>query len=392
MTSEENYDYNLQDEDPNTIFDWNELIPTLVVYGVTFKLGIIGNCLIIFTTLRYRRMQSVTNVLLSSLAFSDLIVIIVCIPVKVAKLFSYTWMMGLFVCKVVHYMQNVSAISSVLTLMTISLERYYAIVHPMKAKYICTISQTKRIIALVWILSFLLAIPTLIAQIQLPVGQNNQFYWCVRDWNNIIIWRFHEIYMLIVILVGPFCVMTFSYTLICHEVWKVIKQRSVMTSEKALTRNHHSIKEQNNDNNEKDFEAIQLNNNKKKSIGKNGRDDIQMVKQVICMLVAVVVFFAVCWAPVLIDSVLTAFNVLPNIRIGWPKYMSTAFHLMAYLNSGINPIIYGFMSKNFRDTFKMKLCCSRRIKYRYRGSSNYSLQISRQISRTGSQTKNTTIR
>lgn len=43
---------------------------------------------------------------------------------QVAKLFSYTWTFGAFLCKFVHYMQNVSAICSVLTLTAMSIERY----------------------------------------------------------------------------------------------------------------------------------------------------------------------------------------------------------------------------------------------------------------------------
>lgn len=78
-------DYNYGTEDPHTIFFWNELIPTLVVYSITFVLGLAGNCLIIFTTFRYRRMQSVTNIFLASLASADLLLIIICIPVKVCK-------------------------------------------------------------------------------------------------------------------------------------------------------------------------------------------------------------------------------------------------------------------------------------------------------------------
>lgn len=45
---------------------------------------------------------------------------------QIAKLFSYTWTMGVFLCKSVHYMQSVSAICSVLTLTAMSMERYEA--------------------------------------------------------------------------------------------------------------------------------------------------------------------------------------------------------------------------------------------------------------------------
>lgn len=39
------------------------------------------------------------------------------------QLFSYTWEFGELCCKVLHYMQNVSAICSVLTLTAMSVER-----------------------------------------------------------------------------------------------------------------------------------------------------------------------------------------------------------------------------------------------------------------------------
>ncbi len=40
------------------------------------------------------------------------------------------------------------------------LYRYYAIVHPMKAQYLCTLSQARKVICGIWIASFVLATPT----------------------------------------------------------------------------------------------------------------------------------------------------------------------------------------------------------------------------------------
>ncbi|XP_019880303.1 QRFP-like peptide receptor isoform X2 [Aethina tumida] len=379
MADSNDYDgYYNNKEESYRVFFWNELIPPLVVYAVTFVLGLTGNCLMIVTTFRYRRMHSVTNVFLCSLASSDLLLIIICIPVKIAKLFSYTWDMGYVLCKTVHYMQNVSAICSVLTLTAISIERYYAIVHPMRAKYICTISQAKKIILVIWIVSFVLGEPTLHAQILYPVGINKTFFWCVRDWDHLAVWKFHEVYMLIIILIIPFCIMTLSYSLICWEVWQLMERRFVMTSEQALTRNHTV-----HGNSREDSE---LGNLKRSSKLKHTRDDTQMVKQVICMLIAVVVVFAICWTPLLVDNVLMAFDILPALRGGSLKQMNTAFHLMAYCNSSLNPIIYGFMSRSFRKGFLRTLCCSKDNR-----SKTNSVTL-RQNSRNGSQTRSTLIR
>lgn len=77
------YDYDYDYNENILSFAWDELAPTLIIYGITMVIGLSGNFLIIFTTYRYRRMQSVTNVLLASLASADLLLITFCIPVKV---------------------------------------------------------------------------------------------------------------------------------------------------------------------------------------------------------------------------------------------------------------------------------------------------------------------
>ncbi len=43
--------------------------------------------------------------------------------------------------------------------------RYYAILYPMKAKYICTKDRTRRVIVLLWALSFALAAPIIYGQV-----------------------------------------------------------------------------------------------------------------------------------------------------------------------------------------------------------------------------------
>lgn len=50
--------------------------------------------------------------------------------------------------------------------------RYYAIVHPIRAQYVCTISQARRIIIATWIAAFLLAVPILFAQVCVTINFN----------------------------------------------------------------------------------------------------------------------------------------------------------------------------------------------------------------------------
>ena len=74
------------------------------------------------------------------------------------------------------------------------------------------------------------------------------------------------------------------------------------------------------------------------------------------MLVTIVLLFVICWAPILVNNILVAFDVLPELHDPPYKYMREAFHIMSYANSCVNPIAYGFMSRNFRQTFKRSLC------------------------------------
>lgn len=301
-----------------------ELLITGIVYGLTFLVGIIGNSLIVYSVVHFRRMKSLSNVFLASLATADLILIIFCVPVKFAQLFSYTWTFGKFLCIFVHYIQNLSAICSVYTLTAMSIERYYAIMYPVECRYICTMSQTKRIIILTWLGSIIMAMPVLWTQILMEVGDDeHRGYWCVRDWANQIGWKSYEIYMLTIILIVPLIIMTYSYAHICNKLWSEMHNRksTFPLSQPAV--------------------YIDASANK--------------MSQVIKMLIVVVVIFVLCWSPILIINVLTAFAIMPSLNYGHVKAIRTTFHLFSYANSCVNPIIYGFMSRNFRASFRAAL-------------------------------------
>ena len=89
-----------------------------------------------------------------------------------------------------------------------------------------------------------------------------------------------------------------------------------------------------------------------------------IILQVINMLVAIIVLFAICWGPSLIDNVLIAFGVLNQLHYGYLKPMRMAFSLMSYANSCVNPVVYVFMSKNFRTSFQNTLSVLTRRKRR----------------------------
>jgi len=75
------------------------------------------------------------------------------------------------------------------------------------------------------------------------------------------------------------------------------------------------------------------------------------------MLVLVVVLFALLWLPIHIHLLDFFFDELPTGRV----YMAATvlFSCLAYFNSCVNPIIYNYASKEFRDAFLEVARCGR---------------------------------
>ena len=87
MTELEYYYYYIYDADMDsselTSEELRLMIPVSVFYGLMFLLGTIGNILVIYCIAKYKRMKSITNQLLLSLACADLLLTLFCVPIKV---------------------------------------------------------------------------------------------------------------------------------------------------------------------------------------------------------------------------------------------------------------------------------------------------------------------
>lgn len=70
------------------------------------------------------------------------------------------------------------------------------------------------------------------------------------------------------------------------------------------------------------------------------------------MLILVIILFLVCWGPRLIMHTMIKYGLTYFTEHAYN--MRVAFYLMSFVHSAVNPIIYGFMSTNFR---KMMLQC-----------------------------------
>ena len=89
--SQQELDYLDYDVEDTISIDWTDLGPSLVVYAVTFVMGILGNVLILVAVIRNTQFlkSSPVNVFLGSLASADLLLISICLPLKVSWKHNY---------------------------------------------------------------------------------------------------------------------------------------------------------------------------------------------------------------------------------------------------------------------------------------------------------------
>ena len=94
-----------------SIFEFKSRLNTsdklfLFVYMIIFIVGLIGNLLVIYFVIFYKRMQTMTNKLITNLSLADLLVLIICVPVTASRYMSNEWVLGEAVCKSSGFIQG----------------------------------------------------------------------------------------------------------------------------------------------------------------------------------------------------------------------------------------------------------------------------------------------
>lgn len=153
--------------DPESTVLWTlhepSTIALTIMYCLSFTLGFVGNLmsLRVLTNRRSRRLASVsaTRNLLVNLAVCDLAVVCVCMPITLGNQIYTTWVYGDLLCRAVPFTQAVSVSASVLTLTVISVNRYFSVRSPLRARSMFTRQRILATVAVVWLLSSIMCAP-----------------------------------------------------------------------------------------------------------------------------------------------------------------------------------------------------------------------------------------
>ncbi|XP_068192943.1 somatostatin receptor type 2-like [Antennarius striatus] len=279
------------------------------MYFLVCTVGLCGNALVIYVILRYAKMKTVTNIYILNLAVAD-VLFMLGLPFIAIQLALVHWPFGPVLCRVVMTVDSLNQFTSIFCLMVMSIDRYLAVVHPIKSTKWRKPRMAKTINLAVWGVSLIVNLPIVIYS-GIITKQDGCF--CT------IVWpepeeAYYTAFMFYTFILGfflPLMVICLCYLFI------IIKVKS---------------------------SGIRVGSSKRKRSERK-------VTRMVSIVVAVFVF---CWLPFYVFNVTSVTGTISTT----PFLRSTfAFVVvLGYANSCANPILYAFLSENFKKSFQNVLC------------------------------------
>uniref|UniRef100_A0A673G5H9 Endothelin-1 receptor-like n=1 Tax=Sinocyclocheilus rhinocerous TaxID=307959 RepID=A0A673G5H9_9TELE len=149
-----------------------------VLSSLIFVVGMVGNATLLRIIYLNKTMRNGPNALIASLALGDLIYIAIDIPINVYKLLAMRWpfddsVFGLFLCKLMPFLQKASVGITVLNLCALSVDRYRAVASWSRVQGVGIPVSTAVEIVCIWLLAVVLAVPEAIGFTMVSFDYNN---------------------------------------------------------------------------------------------------------------------------------------------------------------------------------------------------------------------------
>ncbi|KAI6216436.1 Neuropeptides capa receptor [Aphelenchoides besseyi] len=352
ITYEDTYitNYVLQQWGPRCAMD-SIITPTVVIYALILFFGVVGNICTCIVIAKNQSMRNPTNYYLFSLAISDLLMLILGLPMELYGVVdvTYPYRFSETVCKLRAFLIEFTSYASILTITSFSLERWLAICFPLRAKLFSTFDRAVKMIICVWVGAFLAAFPVffivVINRVKLPTPIDEKWFGtvsfdnktiantelCALDLNAPEAQRTFILSAFFVFFLLPAIVITVVY---CHIMLKIRESDRYMMADQQKTNRHK--------------------------------------KSLLRMLVAVVLMFFICWVPFHIQRLISIYineTGGDNTSAGIGTLYSVAFYLSGYFyysNSACNPILYNLLSSKYRRAFCKTILCRQCTKHCYK--------------------------
>ncbi|XP_012286313.1 orexin receptor type 1 [Orussus abietinus] len=311
----------------------------ITLYVPIIVLAVTANILVVVVVYKYHYMRSPINYFVVNLSVADLLVTMICMPMAVSQAVSIVWVYGETMCKFFFYLQGVSVAASVFTITAMSIDRYLAIRSPIALRRGCNRKCAILVIAGLWMVALGIFTPLLRAvTLHSPitdlgnitlVGKEEvktppPFYVCSEDFKPVGI--------------QPPIFGTFCFVLVYAVPGFIVVLAYSMMGRTLCAR-------------KPPFDSDSI---KGSASSQQGFKLVRERRRVAWVLLLLAVLFALCWLPYNVLQLLIDLEVFGN---GSDISNLVSYCLfLGHANSALNPMVYCFMTRNFRESVSEILC------------------------------------
>ena len=274
---------------------------------------IFGNSLVVIAIHRTPRLNTITNMLVENLAWTDISMATMHLPLWIASMYSGQWPLGHVACRFVGFSELVFGTASLQTMAGIAINRYLSIVRRnLHVKYFSDRKTTYVIIALSWVVPVLVCSPPLFGWG--TIEYSDKFTDCTMGWNvNDIS---YIVFLLTIAILTTMIIIIYCY----FAIFKFVRRssRQIQSHIQSEMNNHQLI----------------------------DRITTKRETKIIKIFVAVVCVYVLCWTPVCVVG------ILEIVDLAAPRFVYIIVYYMMFSSSFWNPIIYGVFNPQFKEAFK----------------------------------------
>ncbi|CAL7938695.1 unnamed protein product [Xylocopa violacea] len=332
------------------------------ILGSIIVTAVFGNLLVMVSVMRHRKLRIITNYFVVSLALADMLVAMFAMTFNASVQITGRWLFGYFMCDVWNSLDVYFSTSSILHLMCISVDRYWAIVKPLKYPIIMTRRLAAYMLLACWIMpAFISFMPIFMGWY--TTAENSMHRQKHPELCEFKVNRVYAIFSSSISFWIPCTIMTLTYFAVFKEANRQEKQMHSRMGNVMLL-SHRPSKDLNNLNGELNSagssKTLTLNEistdhlhtpTKDKNIMKMKREH-----KAARTLGIIMGTFIICWLPFFLWYIITP--LCGSESCPCPDIVVAILFWIGYTNSALNPLIYAYFNRDFREAFKNTLQCA----------------------------------
>ncbi|XP_074554724.1 5-hydroxytryptamine receptor 4 [Halichoeres trimaculatus] len=285
---------------------------------------VVGNFLVVLSIAYFKQLQSPTNTFVMSLAVADCLVGLVVMPYSMIRTVEGCWYFGDLFCGLHSSLDVMLCTASIFHLSCIAFDRYYAVCNPLVYSLKMSRSRVALLIVVCW------AVPMLISFCPIMLNLHIAGVDILLP-EDVCVFLVNRIYAVMASLVAfylPMAIMLIAYWKIFKAAKRQAMQISAMESQMAAGVGKDSSKKQRH------------------------RNTMRRERKAAKTLGIIMGVFLLFWMPFFTVNIVDPFIDYSTEVVIWDIFL-----WLGYINSSLNPFLYGFFNRSFRRAFLMFIGC-----------------------------------